>query len=358
VPGFFDPYFLMNIHGYRAVAGELSKDLAPTPESSPELFWDSGFLRASLTDTADVRRVLAEESKDTLSKLLDQLDRSHVRIIQVEVAGYSRYLNKWEDGTPKLYPLVWAYDHPEYPGVPNGIKAFDSDANIAKSFVQEESTLRWLLGTFLPANPGSRIVGPKDLLRMAQTPVGTEVTEATLAEAVKDWVARSATQPRVLPTFVEAGGKYFSAADLFQLLASALGGLHNAGKLPEKLRLTDIYGPIRLDETEETYTTTAYTPGQIAEVASQLAPKLTDQTWRPVPDNAVPAHVEISGKKILPAQFLALMVKAYQSPVSTAAIRLPYYNAGTAPGGLFPRQNDKPDSGHIWTLRPAPLKLD
>jgi hypothetical protein len=359
VPGFPDPYFTMNIHGYRLSAVTIgSKSMVPVPEASSELFWDTNFLRASFTSTNDIRQFNADEGKESLTKLIEKLDRSRVRLLQIEVVGYSRYLNKWPDGTPKLHPLVWAYDHPEAAEIPNGIRAFLGINDIEKSYASEEEVLRWLLTDFLPANARSKVVNPRELLKMAKTPVGTDVSAKTLKEAANDWIARSKKEINMSPTYVQAGGTYLSAADLFQLLANSLAVSAQGQKPPEKVRLTHIYGPILLEEPESTTPSAVVTAGEVARVAATLTPKLNDQTWRPVPWNAVPSKIEIAGQHVNPAQFLALMVEAYLAPSQDTPIKLRYFLPLTAPGYFFPRQTETRDGGHMWTLRPAVLRLE
>jgi hypothetical protein len=97
---------------------------------------------------------------------------------------------------------------------------------------------------------------------------------------------------------------------------------------------------------------------EVARGGAESASGLNDQTWRPVPSSAVPTRIEIAGKRLIPPQFLALMVDAYLAAKSDTPIRVRYVQAPTAPGFLFPRQNAVQDAGHIWTLRPAPLILD
>ena len=359
MPGFPDPYFTMGIHGFRLSTTALgAKAMAPVPEASSELFWDTNFLRASFTSSSDIRGFNAAEGKEALAKLLEKIDRSHVRLLQIEIVGYSRYLNTWPDGTPKLHPLTWAYDHPDQPGVPSGIRAFMPLTDVQKAYDKEQEAMRWLISEFLPANPGSQIVGPKDLMKMAQTPVGSEVSAASLKEAVKDWVARSSKEINMSATYVQAGGNYYSAADLFQLLANSLEGVASTGKAPGKVRLTHIYGPISLEPAASTSPTAIIPAREVVRVAAELAPKLNDQTWKPVPSNAVPARIEIAGNRINPTQFLAMMVDAYLAPSPDAPIKLRYFQPLTGPGYFFPRQNEIQDGGHIWTLRPAVLKLE
>jgi len=358
VPGFPDPYFTMAIHGYRESASQLGKAMAAVPEASSEVFWDSGFLRASFTSSNDIRRFSAEEGKDALVKLLEKLDRSRVRVLQIEVVSYARYLEKWPDGTPKLYPLTWAYDHPDDPMIPSGIRAFSSNVAVDKAHASEEEALRYLFAEFLPANPGSRIVSPRELMKMATTPVNSDISAEQLKKAAEDWKARNGKLVNMSPTFVEANGTYLSAADLFQLLANALAGLSNKGKLPEKVHLTDIYGPLSVDQPESTVPTAEFTVSEIARTAAQLAPQSSDQKWQPLPVNVVPAKVEMNGQRLNSAQFLALMVDAYLTPAAETKIKLRYLLPTTDPGYFFPRQNGVQDSGNMWTLRPAVLKLE
>ena len=357
VPGFPDPYFTMNIHGYRGSAKDIGKEIAPVPEASPEVFWDSGYLRASFTDDTDIRGLQADEGKEAIEKVLKGLDRSHVRVIQMEVAGYARYLAKWPDGTPKLHPLTWAYDHPDEPLLPSGVRAFNQIQDVEKAYQTEEAVLGWLLGEWLPANPGSRIVRPQEILKMAQTPVGSDVSRETLTALAKDWVERSVKAGAKPPTFVAAESKYYTTADMFQLLANALAGMNKTGKVPEKLHLTHIYGPFRIEDAEEKFPTATFTLQDVQRVAADLAPQLNDQTWRPVPLNAVPSQVVVAGKRMNPAQFAALMVDALLAQSPDAKLKLRYLEPLTAPAYVFPRQTSILEAGNLWTLRPAPLKL-
>jgi hypothetical protein len=354
MPGFMDPYFTMNIHGYRMSVSTLGKAMA-VPDASSELLWDQNFLRASFTTTDDVRRYEADEGKDALAKEWGKLDRSRIRVLQIEIAGYSRYLARWPDGTPKLHPLVWAYDHPDDPEMPNGIKAYALTEPILKAYASEEEALRWILDSFLPANPGSRIVSARDLLRIARSPVGHEYSRAQLADAAKDWLARTSKEVNLAATFAQAGPNYFSAADLFQMLANAL--TLEGGTMPDRVRLTHINPPLTLEEADDYFPVAEIAVSEIAAVAAKLAPSLNDQTWRPVPSNAVPVRIEIAGKRLIPAQFLRLMAEAYLAPSPDSKIKLRYFQQPTAPGYYFPRQNGLRDAGHMWTLRPAPLDL-
>jgi hypothetical protein len=359
MPGFPDPYFTMGIHGYRTSATEIgAKAMAPVPQASSELFWDNNFLRASFTTSEDIRGFSSSEGKDALAALLKKLDRSRVRLLQIEVVGYSRYLNKWPDGTPKLNPLAWAYDHPDEPDLPSGVRVFMGVTEVQKEYDSEEQALRWLFSDFLPANPGSRVVGPKDLMKMARTPVGSDVSAATLVEALKDWQARSSKELNMSATYVSAAANYYTAADLFQLLVNNLAAMARDGKRPEKVRLTNIYGPIFLEQSESTPPAIELPAREVMRIAATLAPGMNDQTWKPVPSNAVPTTINVNGTRVNPAQFLALMVDAYLAPSPDTIVRLRYLVPQTTPGYLFPRQNATWDGGNIWTLRPAALKLD
>jgi hypothetical protein len=356
VPGFPDPYYTMNIHGYRVSATEIGVKTMATAQASSELFWDTNFLRASFTTSADIRRFAAEEGKEAIATALQKMDRSHIRLLQMEVTSYLRYLDKWPDGTPKLPPLVWAYDHPDAPSLPNGVKVFVDSAAIMKAYAAEEETLRWLLDSFLPENPGSRIVSPKQLLKFSKTPVGQEFPASVVADAARDWLARTSKNVNMGATFCEAAGSYFSAADLFQMLANGL--TERNGKRPASVRLTHLYGPLELLNTDNYFPTLELPGREVAAAATRLAPGLNDQTWRPVPANAVPSSVELAGKKLMPAQFLALMAEAYLAPSGDTRLKLRYFQPTTAPGYMFPRQNAVRDAGHIWALRPAPLDLN
>lgn len=193
---------------------------------------------------------------------------------------------------------------------------------------------------------------------MARTPVGSEVPAAALKEASQDWIARSKGTVNMTPSYVKAGDDYYSAADLFMLLANYLGELSKTGKAPQSVKLTNVYGPLILRPAEETVPTAVFSCAAVMKAAAELVPRLNDPKWRPVPANMIPWKVEIEGKRLNPAQFLALMVDAYLAGTPDAQLHLRYLAPWTAPGYEFPRQSALDEGGNTWTLRPAPLKLN
>ena len=92
--------------------------------------------------------------------------------------------------------------------------------------------------------------------------------------------------------------------------------------------------------------------------AAQLAPRLANDSWKLVPDNAVPASIDAGNLHLNAAQFLRLMAQAYLDPAPEKVLKVNGVVMFSAATTLFPRNSEMMDQGNGWTFKPAPLRLD
>lgn len=343
-----DPDPARNIHGYRPSAESFGYQMAPLPLSSPELNWQDNVLRSSETSDSAIRLVLGQEGPEALKAVLEKMDRSHVRIVHVELASPKAYFQPGFDP-----PLKYAYNHPENPRLRE--YAWRKLEEVDAAYFREEALMKWVVEEFFPANPGSRFVSSRDLREMTTPSVGFSVPMAALVKAVDDLV-KLLGNDTYLVNYVRAGEHYLSLADLFVALANALAEKHLTGKLPDSVRVTKIYGPV---ETHG-YRGPAHgevTAGAVAKVCSGLVDRLNDQTWQTMPNNMVPSWVTIDGKRLPGSQFLRLMAEALIAPSRGTALKLKMTHMFSAAGEIYPKTRLRSDQGATWTFKPAALSV-
>lgn len=354
--GLTDPEPARGIVGYRGSLLKFGPELmAPLPNTSPELYWEEGYLRVSETSTADTRRFVTDEGAEALKTMLGNLNRSRVRVIQMEIGSYNRTFQTWHDGVIRFPPLTWAWDHPDEPTPPTGVPMWRHDYP-EKEIAAEAAALEYLFHEFLPANPGSRVISMQDLRKMATNPAGTEVPAADIAEAARGMI-REFSQGVYPPSWARSGDRFFSLAEMFQLLARSLAAEAETGKKPSAIQLNAAYGPLDLIGDVAPASPTPVDLKAVQGAARLLAPALADDSWRPVPANAVPAYVTVAGQKVNAAQFLRLMAEAYLSPAADARLPIASHQLFTSATFLHPKQVLPQDQGNSWTLKPAPLNL-
>jgi hypothetical protein len=324
--------------------------MAPVAGAAPELFWQDNVLRLSeISRTTKPLRAL--DGPEALQKAMEKCDRSTAQVIRVELGGVQGYLAPTFVKGPDFPPLKYAYGHPQSPKLPADAVATSNDLDAA--FAKEDAGLRWLLGNFLAANSGSRVVANSDLERMTAPSTGftvqTEALRRSLADVLKHWGAD--TFP---PPYVRVGDKYLSLADSFQVMTDALAEFHRTGKLPATVTVAPTYGPLRL--------LTGHGPNigdvsvaSIAAKCAEIAASLHDNSDAPVPRNVIPSFLEVDGITVNPAQFLRLMTAALVDPSPSAKIRVRMTYMLAESGGIYPKSRPLSDAGFTWTLKPAPL---
>jgi hypothetical protein len=246
-----------------------------------------------------------------------------------------------------------AYDHPEAARLrPEAL--VDADA-VTAAYAKEEALIRWLVEDFFPKNKGSRFLSSSDLRRMTPDSTGFTVSmadlKAGLSEQLKDW--ENTTRP---PPYMKAGVRYLSLADEFQVTADVLAELSRTGKLPSSVQVTKVYGPIEVPE-DHGPNLGEVTVASVARVCADLVGRLHDQTWKPVPVNAIPSRVKIDGFDLNAAQFLRLMAEAIGSNPPQSKLKVKMTEMFSIVGEVVPKTRLPMEEGVAWTFKPAPLTI-
>ena len=158
------------------------------------------------------------------------------------------------------------------------------------------------------------------------------------------------------PKYFQVDGHYLSVADLFLVMTDALAELHRKGKLPVEVRVARVYGPVEIDEDTGPNLGEA-TVAEVARICAEIVDSLHDETWNPIPKNAIPSRFTVNGAEINAAQFLRLMAEALVSPSPQSKLKIKMTQMFPVAAELYPRTRLPMDQGATWTLKPAPLKM-
>ena len=346
--GIPDPNLLRPIPGYRGSAMEFGRLMSPIPESSPDLYWQDNVLRSSEFGTG-IRLVQGYEGVDAMKDILRNLDRSRVRIIHVELGSERIYMR----AGPLYPPLKLAFANPERRALPETAR-HDAD-EVSAAYAKEDALLKWLVKDFFPANPGSRFVSNAALKQMTPPSTGfnlfVDPLRAAVTEIVKAWGGD--TFPPA-PKYFQVDGHYLSVADLFLVMTDALAELHRKGKLPVEVRVARVYGPVEIDEDTGPNLGEA-TVAEVARICAEIVDSLHDETWNPIPKNAIPSRFTVNGAEINAAQFLRLMAEALVSPSPQSKLKIKMTQMFPGAGVVYPKTRLPMDQGATWTFKPAPL---
>jgi len=337
-----------HIPGYRGSVMGFTREMTPIPDSSPELYWQDNMLRSSEIGDPASRVVVGDEGAKAIKTVLGKLDRSRIHIIHVEMASERMYVFP---GT--LYPPVrYAYDNVERPALPPQMLRDADDVNAA--YAKEDGLMKWLMEDFFPANQGSRFVSSTDLKQSTPPSTGfslsVESLRAALGELVKAW-----GNDTNLRDYIQVEGHYLSQADMFQVMTDALAELHRKGKLPQSVRVVQVYGPIELPG-DHGPTTGEVTVAAVARTCAGIVDGLHDNTWNPIPKNAIPYRLTIDDLSINAAQFLRLMAEALVTPSPETKLHVKMTYGFSTLTYMFPKLRES-DLGGTWTFKPAPLKI-
>ena len=337
---------------YRPFADTFSKVLSPAANTSPEVFWQEDVLRLSEASLADWRTFRAEDGVDKLKAALARLDRSHIRVLRVEIGGQRAYV---KPPVPPMghmvMPVNWAYRHPDNPLFPDKLRysAVEMDAKYA----QEEAVLKYLVSEFLPANQGSRFVSSTDIKSLAKPGWGYDLSlqdlKGSVAEMLTAWGDK--TTP---PTYLKVGDRYLSLADLFGVLTDALAQQSRSGRFPASIRVGHVFGPV-LTATPKSPVEGEVTAESVGRVCANLVDALHDDSWSPRPHNAIPSPVEIESLSVTPAQFLRLMAEALVAPAPGTKLRIKPTDMFAGRIMTFNSRRLTTELGAPWTYKPAVL---
>ena len=342
------------IEGFGFSAQNFSRFMSPDSSESPEVFWEDNILRISDASLSDNKPHSTDENLDSLKKVFDKLDRSHLRVIKLEVATYKRYLTRRADGSVVTDPMEWMYYHPDEPGIPPNIKPLVAQSDVENGYKSDEATLKWLLEDFLPKNPGSRFISVHELAALS-APADSEVSAADLSALASDLDGQFVKMPMTAPDFGRAGNRYFSLAESFDLLAKALSSFSKSGSLPKTVDLVPEYGPLTLPNDMGAITGSVPV-SDVIKVAAQIAPALAKSSSGLVPANSVPSTMEVASLHLNAAQFLRLMAQAYLDPSPNRILKVNAVTLSTRAGFMFPKNTPMTDQSNSWTFKPAPLR--
>jgi hypothetical protein len=339
------------VPGFSLGKAAFGKFMSPSSETAPELFWQDDVLRSSETSGA-VRLVHAYDGADAMKTAIGKADRSRIHVIHVELAGVQDYLQPAFIKGSEFPPLKYAYNHPDDPRLQQD--ALLPAAGVDAAYAREDALLQWLVEDFFPTDPGSRMVSSTDLMQMAVPSTGFSISVAGLRAALADFLKATGNNT-VLPPVFRADGHYLSLANMFQLLTDALADFSRTGKLPESVKVVQVYGPVRL-LLGHGPNAGEVSVASIARVCAQIDAGLHDGSPGKFPKNAIPVSLTVEGVAMNPAQFLRLMALALaaSSPDAKLPVRMLYPFTGVVIS--YPKTRVFTDAGFGWTLKPAPLE--
>jgi hypothetical protein len=342
------------IEGYGSSANAFAKAMSPAPDTSPEVFWEDGALRLSDLSLTDNRPHSTDEPLDILKKAFAGFDRQNVRVIALELGSYKRYLAKRPDGSVIWDPMEWLYYHPDSPQFPPTMKPFLGERDVEAGYQHEEAVLNWLLEEYLPANPGSRFLSIRDLVKMAGPERPSEVSWDQIKTMAADFETRFKPYPTRLVDFLSAGNQYFSDAEAFALMAQALAAAEKSGSPASAIKPLAINGPISVPNDMGPVKGTV-TVREVLQAAARIAPPFRDTEWKLIPQNAIPAYVQVGSVRVNATQFFRLMVLTCLDPSPDKTLPLSPMVLHSDAMFRYPKNTPIPDQGMGWTLKPATL---
>jgi hypothetical protein len=299
--------------------------------------------------------VEASDGADALKGYFEKLDRSKIRIVQIELGDDRNYLQApfRQDESPDYPPTQYALIHPDAPNLPK--RALNSEADVDAAFQKEQDALKWVVSDFVSKDPGSEIVSNKDLLSMTLPCSGYQLSTASLRKSIAE-LDKSWGDSPVPPKYVIVDRRSLSLAQTFQVLADALVARRRTGKLPDSVAVLDVYGPVEVPNGTGA-ANGEVSASTVALAAVYILPALYEDNWSPIPRNVVPSQVQVGDITVNGAQYLHLMMKALLSDDLEA--KLPVTPAGMvwAPEAVAFRTRPVADMGTIWTIKPAPIDI-
>lgn len=336
---------------FRPWADQFSKEMSPFLNTAPEVFWQEDAPRLSETSLLDWRPFHAEDGVDKLKAALKGLNRTHVRIIQVQLGGQRIYAMPPKPPLARIIlPLSWAYQHPDSPLYPADMTY--SKAEVEAHYAAQEAAVKYLVSEFLPANPGSRFVSVDDVKALAKQPgygyeVSVEKLRATVGEVLKVWGDKT-TPPLFVPKIDD---RFLSLADWFAVMADALAQRSRTGNFPATVHLGRVFGPVSTAQ-HRPLPTGEVTADSVARTCVKLVDALHDDSWNAAPHNAIPNPITIDGLSLTPAQFLRLMAEALVAPTPTAKLQVKPMEMFASKLVTFYNRRALTDLGAAWTYKP------
>jgi hypothetical protein len=347
------PDIRRGIEGAGFSAENFSKFISPDSNTSPEVYWADGNLRISATSLPDNKAHTTDDPLDILKVSLAKMNRDKPRIIMLEVGSYTRYLTKRKDGSVQWDPMEWLYYHPDSPQFPQTMKPFATPQDVDAGYKNEDAVLSWLLDEFLPANPGSRFLSVRELTKMAGSESPREVDWDQIKLFTSDFDAHFKNVPTRVPNYLRAGDRYYSMAQAFATMVWALAA-DKIGAAP--VQFTPVNGPITTPNDMGPIKGSV-TVREVLEAAKRLAPSLRNTSWKVIPDNAIPAYVQVGAMRVNAAQFFRLMAWTCEDPTPDKILTLSPITMHSGALFMYPKNTTMIDQGVGWTYKPAPLRI-
>jgi len=331
-----------------------SKNLSASAEASPDIYWQENRLRISERSDKESKDINAFDGADAFKQYLDKLKREKIRLVIVNIGSDKNYLTPEYKKYAVYPPSNYAVKHPEAPKLP--ADAFAKDADVTAALQKEQGALNYLLGTFLPQDPPSRVVGNGDLLNMTQPAFGYRVSASglrqALNEAIKTW-----GDSTLLPKYIKVDESYLSLAQTYQVLAEFLVQRRRTGKMPESVEVLDVYGPVEMPAGNGAVKSEV-TAKEVSLAGVYILPWLYEKDWSPIPWCAVPGQVKVGSLTVNGGQYLRLMMDMFLSDNPEAKLTVRPTQMIWAPEAVGIKTRPYEDMGTIWTIKPAPLRLD
>jgi hypothetical protein len=352
---------LANLPGFKGSVLGVGNWMSPVPDSAPEVYWTDNFLRTAEWSggARPITRLLhANEPLDDLKSAAALIDHTRIHVVHMELAAEDDYLSPeflktWTATAPRAASLAYAYAHPEKPTLPADARL--APAAIDAAWAREEKALRFFTQDYFTQQPGSRFVSNEELKQITPPSAGYSVSLASLRPALTDFLERWGTD--TFPQqYARVDNNYLSLADLYQVMSDALAEFDRTGKLPEKVKVTRVYGPIDMPIGHGP-NVGEVTVAAIARKCSEIAPHLHDETLAPMPGNAILPGLVVDGVGVNSAQFLRLMATAILNPVPGAKVKVKMSYIFPVAAEIMPKSRPMSDIGSSWTLKPAPLDI-
>ena len=136
------------------------------------------------------------------------------------------------------------------------------------------------------------------------------------------------------------------------------GGLDSkTGAAPASVKLTQIYGPSGGSRTIWARQGVGY-GAEVLQAAARIAAPLTNDEWKLIPDNAVPAEVQVGSVRVNASQFLRLMALGLPQSLARQNPSAECHGHDVSRHIHVPQEHAHQGPGNSWTFKPAPLKVE
>jgi hypothetical protein len=353
--GLIEPttYPARNLNGYGGAAAGLGALMSQRSGYVAELYWMDGRVRLSRFGGAtNVKNIPLWQGTEAVKKALAAVDRTRLHILHLELGDERLFLRADAPKEVLESPVRYAYENPKAARVP--IEMLRTPAEVEAAQAAELQALKWILEEFIPANPGSRFVSNGDLTAGVRAGYGKPVPIDRLQSASQDLLNRWGTN-NLPPEFAMDAEQYYSLADLFALLAGALGTAKRAGSMPAAVELQFMCGPEPY-ELEQGPAGGKVSRAALLAAAEDWTVRSRAKPGTTYPPNRIPAWSTIEGQRLNSAQFLLLLATAFLKPeIDPLPVRTSQMASMLT--GSYPSSVPLSDLGTLWTVKPVKLSL-